>query len=574
MTSGIGEPDLRLRGPRLGWVLLGVGALVLVTTVVMPAGTSHEVPTIQLDVTAQDDGVECTTGNCWFTIDKDGQRLDDPQEENPALALDRGAHVEVTFNNEGDNFHSFEVGLEGDGEGAYGSSGLVADGENVTFTFQVPWAAGGNQDEALYWCDPHDGVMGGEISLQGGNDAPTLAVDTPQAGATVEGLVEIAGTSGDADGDTVTVEVQVPPNGSWQAADGADGWSFTWNSTRVDNGDHTIQVRATDQHGFETLVERTVTVDNPLPPEIGIDGPAEGAQVTGNVTLEGTAGDPDGDLDRVEVQLPPGDAWQPVEGLSQWSAAWNATGLEPGTYTLRARAVDVEGLTAAANVTVELVAPGRPRVTVTSPVDGATVDGTVQVDGTAEDPEGELSRVEVRVDDGPWRTADGTASWNLTVELAPGDHRIEARAVAGDRTSPTAAVTVTVASSSGGGEGNRSASTGPVAAPGNVTLSPQGDGFVVRWDPVPDATAYRVQRDTGDGFETIARTTGTSFEDGRVPTGESPRYRVVAVGSNTTAASETVSAGEARGPAVALPVWVAVAGWMVGWVATGRRGAT
>lgn len=413
--------------------------------------------------------------------------------------------------------------------------------------------------------------MKGDVTVEGGNAAPTLAVDSPQAAATVEGTVEIAGTSSDADGDAVTVEVQAPPDGDWQPADGSADWSYAWDSTQVDDGDHTLQVRATDQHGVETAVERTVTVDNPRPPGISIDQPQEGDQLTGNVTVDGTASDPDGDLDRVEVQLPPDDGWQTVEGLAEWSVVWNTTGLDPGDHTLRARAVDAEGLETVASVTVRLVAPGRPRVTVTSPVDGTTVDGTVQVNGTAEDPEGELSRVEVRVDDGPWRTADGTGTWNVTVELAPGDHRIEARAVAGDRSSPPTAVTVTVPSSSGDGDGNGTASTGPVAAPGNVTVSAQGDGVVLSWDPVADATAYRVDRDTGDGFEQIARTTGTSYEDGRVPAGVAPSYRVVALGSNATATSETVTAGEARGPALALPVWVAVVGWAVAATAVRAR---
>lgn len=566
MTNPAKEPDGR-RSELLLAALVAVG-LVAVLGTWLPAGTAHEPATIQLDVEAHDNNIACglDQGECWFEIVKDGEALDG---ESPELPLTRGATVEVTFTNEGSMGHSFEIGGGCCGDGGYGGSDTISPGETDTYTFQVPWDA---DDAGDYWCRPHGHAMKGSVSADGGNADPTLTVDSPTEGATVEGVVEIAGTSGDADGDTVTVEVQVPPDDSWQAADGTDAWNATWNTSLVDNGDHTIEVRTVDQHGFETLVERTVTVANPLPPEIGIDRPAEMAQVTGNVTVEGTASDPDGDLDHVEVRLPPDDAWRTADGTTGWSTAWNATGLEPGTYTLRARAVDSEGLTAATNVTVELVAPGRPRVTVTSPADGATVEGVVAVNGTAEDPEGALSRVEVRVDDGPWRTADGTATWNLTVELAPGDHRIEARAVAGDRTSPQAAVTVTVPSSSGDGDGNGTASTGgPVGAPGNVTVSPQGDGFVVRWDPVPNATAYRVQRDVGDGFETVARTTGTSYEDGRVPTGEAPRYRVVAVGSNATAASETVTAGEARGPPVPLPVWVTVVAAAVATIARQRR---
>lgn len=565
--------EQRRRRELLATVLVA-GGLVAVLAAWLPAGTAHLPPEIQLHVTARDNGVPCSLdgGDCWFEIEKNGEPL---SGDSPDLPLERGATVEVTLENDaGNSFdHSFEVGTGGDqyNDGRYGGSRTISPGETDTFTFQVPWET---PDEALYWCDPHGSAMDGTTRFDGSNAAPTLTVDSPRAGANVRGEVEISGTAGDADGDAVTVEVQVPPGQSWQATDGGDAWTLTWDSSRAADGDHTIRVRAVDQHGSETLVERAVTVDNPQPPSIGIDRPAEGAQVTGEVTVEGNASDPEGDVRHVEVQLPPADAWRTAEGTTDWSIVWNTTGLQPGTHTLRARAVDAEGLTAATNVTVEVVGSGRPRVTVTAPVDGATVDGVVAVNGTAEAPEGELSRVEVRVDGGPWRTANGTATWNATVRLAPGDHRIEARAIAGDRTSPTVAVTVTVPSPGGAGNGTSSADDRGIEAPENVTVSTRDGRFLVRWDPVADATAYHVQRDLGDGFETIARTTGTRYEDGTVPAGPTPRYRVVAEGPGGTSASQAVSAGGDPGPALALPVWAAVAGWVVAWVVMGRRDAT
>ncbi len=90
-----------------------------------------------------------------------------------------------------------------------------------------------------------------------------------------------------------------------------------------------------------------------------------------------------------------------------------------------------------------------PTVTMTAPVEGATVDGALLVQGNASDADGNetLQRVEVRIGDGVWRTATGTTSWNYswdTATVQDGSHTIEARSYDGGNYSAVALRNVTV----------------------------------------------------------------------------------------------------------------------------------
>ncbi|MCK4364429.1 MAG: caspase family protein [Thermoplasmatales archaeon] len=72
-----------------------------------------------------------------------------------------------------------------------------------------------------------------------------------------------------------------------------------------------------------------------------------------------------------------------------------------------------------------------PTVEITYPVEGQTVSGTITITGNANDPEGNLEYVEVKIDLlGNWETATGTTSWTYewdTTGLPNGRYTIYAR---------------------------------------------------------------------------------------------------------------------------------------------------
>lgn len=98
--------------------------------------------------------------------------------------------------------------------------------------------------------------------------------------------------------------------------------------------------------------------------------------------------------------------------------------------------------------TVEPVTPpDPPTVAFTSPSEGETVSGFYWIEGTGRDI-GSGGRVEVRIDAGDWRTAEGTSAWRISWDTEAeldGDHTVIARGIDGsDRAGNVITVNVTV----------------------------------------------------------------------------------------------------------------------------------
>ncbi len=168
------------------------------------------------------------------------------------------------------------------------------------------------------------------------------------------------------------------------------------------------------------------------PPVVAITAPSEGANVTGIVTVSGSASD-DAAVTAVLLRVDGGE-WVAVTGTETWSHVLDTTGLADGAHTIEARAFDGELSSAVVSVTVNFALGGfePPMVTMAWP-DGHTVSGTIEVTGTAAD-DGGVERVEVRVDGGAWQVASGTHAWTFQLDtgsLTEGEHTVEA--VAHDR---------------------------------------------------------------------------------------------------------------------------------------------
>jgi hypothetical protein len=114
--------------------------------------------------------------------------------------------------------------------------------------------------------------------------ALTAAFTSPAAGATVSGTVSVEMS---ASGGTTPYTYALAIDGS-PVASGASA-SYSWSTTSVVDGSHTLGLTVTDGAGRTATTSRTVTVSNAAPPPPGgtlrvfITSPSSGATVSGTV---------------------------------------------------------------------------------------------------------------------------------------------------------------------------------------------------------------------------------------------------------------------------------------------------
>ena len=275
--------------------------------------------------------------------------------------------------------------------------------------------------------------------------APTVALTSPAASGTVNGVYPLAVNASDNVG---VVGVQFKLDGVSLGEVTATPFSLNWDSTTTANGAHAIVAVARDAAGNQAEASVNISVDNDLtPPTVSIASPADAAVVTGSITLSATATDNvgvagvrftiDGVNVGVEYAVPP------------YQMSWNTTTVANGVHVIAAVARDAAGnsrISASVGVTVNNDT-AAPTVALTSPAASATVTGSIAIDAAASDNVGVVG-VQFTLDGanlGGERTAPPYAlTWN-SAAVANGTHVIGAiaRDAAGN-TQTASSVTITV----------------------------------------------------------------------------------------------------------------------------------
>ncbi len=193
------------------------------------------------------------------------------------------------------------------------------------------------------------------------------------------------------------------------------------------------------------------------PPEVQVAHPIDGAVVSGRVTVTGSAS---AGASLVEVQFRrndyvvslDGDEWAPATSTRAWSYTFDSRHLGNEGYWIAVRARDGEriGPEQVVRVTVkntESFAEREIGVVVDQPQPTEVVSGRVTIRGSATHPEG-ITLLRWRVDEGPWRDADGLpgfrATWDSR-EVPNGPHTLVFRAYRGLATWKDVSVPLTVA---------------------------------------------------------------------------------------------------------------------------------
>ncbi len=266
---------------------------------------------------------------------------------------------------------------------------------------------------------------------------------SPANGATVCGSVTISADASDSSGVT---QVQFFVDGVLLSTDSIAPYSASWDTTTATEGAHSLTAQASDAAGNTgTSAAVNVTVDN-TGPAVNVTSPANGATVSGSVTISANASDPAG---VTQVQFFVDGLLQSTDTTAPYSTSWDSTTAADGAHSLTARATDSVGnvgLSGPVNVTVDNADVTPPTAGITSPSGGALVRGTITISATASDNVG-VTQVQFFVN-GVLLSTDSTApysaSWDTTM-VADGAHSLTAQASdAAGNTGTAAAVNVTV----------------------------------------------------------------------------------------------------------------------------------
>ncbi|MEF8874076.1 MAG: S8 family serine peptidase [Candidatus Thermoplasmatota archaeon] len=197
----------------------------------------------------------------------------------------------------------------------------------------------------------------------------------------------------------------------------------------VEDGDHTVEVRATDVVGYQSVTDVNFTVDT-SPPHLEITSPEEGhASPNRSVTIEWEGSDELSGIEQYEIRTNEDD-WEDI-GLD---TSYEYEDLADGDYEVEVRATDRAGHQETDNLSF-IIDTLSPIVTINELEEGDMINSdSIPVNWSAWDDISEIDEKEIRIDEG----ADG--EWGDWIELSsesdytfedlPDDeHIIEVRAV-------------------------------------------------------------------------------------------------------------------------------------------------
>ena len=253
----------------------------------------------------------------------------------------------------------------------------------------------------------------------GDSQAPTVSLTAPASGAGVSGSITVTASASDNVG---VVGVQFRVDGvNFGTEDTSAPYSRTWDSSTVGNGTHSLTAVARDAAGNSTTsAARSVTVSNgdSQAPTVSLSAPANGATVSGSVSVTASASD---NLGVVGVQFKvDGVNFGTEDTSSPYSRSWDSLTVGNGSHSLTAVARDAAGNTttsAARSVTVSNSTGDTqsPTVSLSAPASGATVSGSVSVSANASDNVGVVG-VQFRLDGNVLGSEDTTSPYSVLLD--------------------------------------------------------------------------------------------------------------------------------------------------------------
>jgi hypothetical protein len=262
--------------------------------------------------------------------------------------------------------------------------------------------------------------------------APLVSLTAPVNKSTVKGTITVSASASDSVG---VSRIDFYLNGTLRASVNVSPYSFNWDTKTVANGSNRLMAKAFDAAGNAGTCYIDVSVSNPVPdttpPTVTVTSPSSGAMVGGTTSITAGASD---NVGVAKVEFYVNGILKATDSASPYAYSWDTKAVTDGSHILLAKAYDAAGnvgLSSGIAVTVKNTIPdtSRPGISILTPVDKATVNGTVQVRSYAVDNVG-VKKVEYYVNGGLKSTLTASPysySWD-TRTAANGSCRLLAKA--------------------------------------------------------------------------------------------------------------------------------------------------
>jgi hypothetical protein len=262
-------------------------------------------------------------------------------------------------------------------------------GEN-SIPFNTAILTDGTYMVKLDVCDLAGNKVETSITVAVDNTVPDARITNLSEGTFVKGSVGINVSYDDTnfneavlsiDGETVARVIDNHPFGQTLNTTQIINPFYTWDTTKVTDGIHTVILTVSDCAGNTKTLERRVMIDNTLP--IGeIGSPLNSTYIKGSVIV--TIYSHDANLSNMSLSISGGSILQTWNTSGTHGYSWNTTTVTDGLRTITLSIYDKAGNQFITSIKVN-VDNTPPTVSILSPQNGNTVSGTVGINYTAND---------------------------------------------------------------------------------------------------------------------------------------------------------------------------------------------
>lgn len=283
-------------------------------------------------------------------------------------------------------------------------------GDNATYTLNTTTLTDG-QHQIVVKVTDSDGRMSESAILVTVKNGPTVVLTAPASDSVVTGTVTVTFTATPSSPATIA-SCQLYVDGALHGTSG-DNLTYALNTTTLNDGQHTLQVRATDSDG-RIGVSEIVSVTSFNTPQVAITAPSVETTLAGLDTVLFTTTLPTGVTATTAEIAFNGSSWQAATSLTL--SEWNTTDFPDGSHTVQVRVTGSNGKIGYSRI-LHYRVQNAPAVTIVNPTAGEAINAIYTVLFRASTPTNQSSIVkrEIAIDGGNWDTTGvGDSTYSLT----------------------------------------------------------------------------------------------------------------------------------------------------------------